>query len=58
MRLHDAAVGGETSRQRGWGLGLRFCRRAAEALGGTIAVREAASGGAAFEVSLPGLDAA
>jgi signal transduction histidine kinase len=57
VRLHDPKVGEETPRQRGWGLGLRFCRRAAEALGGTIAVGDAAGGGAVFTVKLPGLAA-
>jgi signal transduction histidine kinase len=55
VRLHDPDANGETPRQRGWGLGLRFCRRAAEALGGSIAVSDAAGGGAVFTVKLPGL---
>lgn len=42
-----------TTKPNGIGLGLSICRRIAQAHGGSIAVRDAAGGGAEFVVELP-----
>ncbi|MEB3330262.1 MAG: hybrid sensor histidine kinase/response regulator [Candidatus Sericytochromatia bacterium] len=40
-------------RREGYGLGLAFCDRAVRAMGGAIAVRDAAGGGSVFSFELP-----
>lgn len=51
-RFHRGAESGERSRG-GYGLGLAFCRLAAEAHGGRIWVEDADTGGSLFVVGLP-----
>jgi signal transduction histidine kinase len=45
--------GASSERRQGYGLGLAFCDRAVRAMGGEIAVRDAAGGGSVFHFALP-----
>lgn len=49
---------GDTSRAEGTGLGLYLCRRYVGLFGGTIGADTGKFGGAAFDIRLPGRDAA
>jgi signal transduction histidine kinase len=53
VRLGD----GDSPRPKGWGLGLRFVQRAAQALGGHITIADAEPSGAEFTITLPGVRA-
>ncbi len=55
-RIFEPGTSNGGSSGRNHGLGLAFCRLAAEAHGGTIAARNLAAGGAAFTVRLPALE--
>jgi signal transduction histidine kinase len=53
-RIFDPGVRLGAGVAEGWGFGLRFCKLAVEALGGTISVRANSPRGSVFVVDLPG----